>query len=293
MQRTAPPFFKQGPSANLRLALFSLAALVLLVVDARFDALSAMRQGVATVLYPVQRTLLMPREAIGQLGAHFESLVRLQRENEDLRRLEIVNAKTLQRVEQLHAENQQLRRLLGARDRVTVPSVVAEVLYDARDPFDSRLMLDKGTAHGVAPGQPVIDADGLVGQITRVFPLASELTLITHTDLTLPVEIQRTGQRAIATGAIAPSRLELRYLPASADVVEGDVVATSGLDGLYPVGVPIGRIVRIERNARATFIRAEIEPLGGVDRSRMLLVLLVEPRVIVPSKPAGRPGGNS
>jgi rod shape-determining protein MreC len=285
MDRSPPPFFKQGPSANARLAFFALLGLALLVIDSRTGMLAAMRQGIGTVLYPLQRTLLVPRDALSISTDYLTEIHRLRAENAELRRVETANARTLLQVEQLAQENRQLRELTGARDRAAVKSVVAEVLYDTRDPFTRRLVLDKGLQQGVAAGQPVIDAQGIVGQITRVFPLSSELTLVTDRNMVIPVQVQRNGVRAIAAGGAEPGRMELRFMSVNADLKEGDLVVTSGLDSLYPPGLPVGRIVLVDRGRTGNFARVLVDPVAGVDKSRMVLVLLVDKSGLPPLPP--------
>ena len=284
MDRSPPPFFKQGPSSNARLAFFALLAVALLVIDSRTGLLGAMRQGIGTVLYPLQRTLLVPRDALSISSDYLGEIHRLRAENAELRRIEAANARQLLQVEQLAQENRQLRELTGARERTAVRSVVAEVLYDTRDPFTRKLVLDKGLQHGVAAGQPVVDPAGVVGQVTRVFPLSSELTVITDRNMTIPVQVQRNGLRAIASGGAEPGRMELRYMSVNADLKEGDVVTTSGLDSLYPPGLPVGRIASIERGRTGNFARVLVDPVAGVDRSRLLLVLQVD-KTGLPSPP--------
>jgi rod shape-determining protein MreC len=276
MDHSPPPFFKQGPSANARLAFFALLALALLVIDSRTGLLDAMRQGIGTVLYPLQRTLLVPRDAFSLSTDYLSEINRLRTENAELRRVETANARQLLRVEQLAQENRQLRELMGARERSAVKSVVAEVLYDTRDPFTRKLVLDKGLQHGVAAGQPVVDPAGVVGQITRVYPLSSELTVLTDRNMTIPVQVQRNGVRAIAFGGAEPGRMELRFMSVNADLKEGDAVVTSGLDSLYPAGLPVGRIASIDRSRTGNFARVVVDPIAGVDRSRLLLVLQVD-----------------
>jgi rod shape-determining protein MreC len=285
MDHSPPPFFKQGASSKARLAFFALLGISLLVIDSRTGMLNAMRQGIGTVLYPLQRTLLVPRDALSMGTDYFSEIARLRSENSDLRRVEIANARQLLQVEQLAQENRQLRELTGARDRAAVKSVVAEVLYDTRDPFSRKLVLDKGVQQGVASGQPVVDAVGVVGQITRVFPLSSELTLLTDRNLTIPVQIQRNGLRAVAFGGAEPGRMELRYISVNADLKEGDTVVTSGLDSLYPAGLPVGRIAVVDRSRTGNFARVVVDPIAGVDRSRLLLVLLVDNTGLPPPPP--------
>jgi rod shape-determining protein MreC len=285
MDRSPPPFFKQGPSANARLAFFALLGIALLIIDSRTGMLNAMRQGIGTVLYPLQRTLLVPRDVLSMGTDYLSEVARLRAENAEMRRVETVNARTLLQVEQLAQENRQLRELLGTRERAALRSVVAEVLYDTRDPFSRKLVLDKGVQQGLAIGQPVIDAQGVVGQITRVFPLSAELTLVTDRNMSIPVQVQRTGLRSIAFGGPEPGRMELRYMSVNADLKEGDQLVTSGLDTLYPPGLPVGRIVSVDRSKTGNFARVVAEPIAGAERSRMLLVLLLD-KTGIPTIPA-------
>jgi rod shape-determining protein MreC len=288
VDRSPPPFFKQGPSANARLVFFSLFAIALLVVDSRLEVLGRLREGIATVLYPVQRTLLVPRDLL-DLGAEYLADVnRLRAENAELRRLETANANALLQTEQLVAENQQLRQLLAMRERTAIRSTVAEVLYDARDAFSRKLVLDKGQQNGVTAGQPVIDASGIVGQVTRVYPLSSEVTLVTDRRSTIPVEIRRTGERSVAFGGSPDGTIELRYLRTNADVREGDVLVTSGLDGLFPPGLPVGTVRAVETGS-STFVRVLVEPAAHAERTKLLLILLAEPQsqpALPPEEPA-------
>jgi rod shape-determining protein MreC len=276
LDRTPPPFFKQGPSANARLAFFALLAITLLVVDSRASVLFALRQGLATVLYPVQRVLLFPRNWLETGSNYFTDLVVLQSENTRLKKEEVANASTLQRIEQLEAENRELRRLNQLRDRSPINTLLAQTLYEARDPFVHKFVLDKGSQDGVLAGQPVIDADGVVGQITRVFPISSEVTAINDRALTIPVQIARSGVRAVAFGGAAAGSLELRYLAANADVKIGDLVTTSGLDGLYPAGLVVGKVSNLEARGDGNFLPARIEPTAGLRRSQYLAVVMVD-----------------
>lgn len=292
MDRSPPPFFNQGPSAHARLAFFALLAITLLVVDSRMGVLGALRQGVGTVLYPLQRTLLVPRDAISLAQEYLGDVNRLRAENAELRRLEAANAKALLQAEQVTAENAQLRELMGARERSAVRSVIAEILYDTRDLYTRRFVIDRGLQHQVLPGQPVIDARGVVGQVTRAFPLTAEVTVLTDRNATIPVQVQRTGQRSIAFGGAEPGMLELRFLNAGSDLREGDVVVTSGIDGIYPPGLPVGTVARIEPTASsASYARVLVRPLAAVEASRMMLVLLVDREALPPPPPEPAPEG--
>jgi rod shape-determining protein MreC len=291
VDRSPPPFFKQGPSANARLLFFSLFAIALLVVDSRLEVLGRLREGIATVLYPVQRTLLVPRDVLNLGAEYLADVNRLRAENAELRRLETANANALLQTEQLVAENQQLRQLLAMRERTAIRSTVAEVLYDARDAFSRKLVLDKGQQNGVIAGQPVIDASGIVGQVTRAYPLSSEVTLVTDRRSTIPVEIRRTGERSVAFGGSPDGTIELRYLRTNADVREGDVLVTSGLDGLFPPGLPVGTVRAVETGSSA-FVRVLVEPAAHAERTKLLLILLAEPQA-QPALPPDEPAADS
>ena len=285
MDRSPPPFFRQGPSASARVLFFGLLSLGLLIADARFDALGGLRQGIGNVLYPVQRVLLIPRDAIALAGTYMTEITSLRQENAELKRIEALNAKALLQIEQLANENKRLRDLAGARERAAVRSVLSEVLYETRDPFTRKLVLDKGAQQQVSIGQPVIDAKGLVGQVTRVFQFSSEMTLVTDRNMTVPVVLQRTGMRSVAFGGAAPGRLELRYLASSADLREGDLLTTSGLDALYPPGLPVGRIERIERGGDNDFVKVLIAPTAEIQNNHLLVILQVDTSAIPPAPP--------
>ncbi len=272
MDRSPPPFFRQGLSADVRLALFAVVAIVLLVLDARYAALAAVRQTIGTVLFPVQRVLLAPRDLGSGLALHLSDVRQLTDEVERLRQRETAAARLMQQASHIALENAQLRRLLGMRERGVGASVVAEVLYETRDPFTRRLMVDRGQQHGVQAGQPVLDADGVLGQVSRVLPLAAEVTLLTDRNQTLSVELRRNGSRALAYGTGRAGALELRYLPAAIDIQEGDSIVTSGLDGVFPPGLPVGRVSSVDRR-RASFTLARVEPAAAIERTRMLLIL--------------------
>ncbi len=263
----------------------------MMFVDARMALLKPLRQGVATILFPVQRALLFPRDRIVGGAEMISDLNVLRATNAQLRKEEIANAAVLLQAEQLAAENRELRKILGARDRLPVTSVMGQVLYEARDPFSRKLVIDKGSQDGLLQGQPVVDAGGVLGQVTRVFPLSAEVTIITDRSLTIPVQVARTGVRAIAYGGGQDGKIELRYLPSNADIKLGDSIVTSGLDGLYPTGLPVGKISAINQQSVGSFVPALVTPSGGVDRAQLLSVLLVDksrlPPPPMPDEPVG------
>jgi rod shape-determining protein MreC len=218
------------------------------------------------------------------VGDYFSSLSSVQRENSKLKQEQVANAHTLQQVQQLAAENAQLRRLLDANERLPVKSVMSEILYDARDAFTRKVVLDRGSQHGVRPGQPVIDDVGVVGQVTRVFPFTSEITLLTDKDQASPVQVVRTGLRSIAYGQGHSGALDLRFMPANADIKSGDMLITSGIDGIYPAGLSVAKVTQVESKSSDAFARINCQPVAGIDRNRQLLILLTENNF--PERPA-------
>lgn len=277
MEHGPPPLFNQGVSARARLAFFSFLAIALIIVDSRVKALDTIRVGVGVVLYPIQQVLLAPVRAAAAVGEYFTSVTRLTSENEALRREATERARELQQAKALEAENAQLRRLLDAREKAQRPGVLAQVLYESRDRFSRKLVLDKGSNHDVRVGQPVIDDRGVVGQITRVFPLTAEMTLLTDKDQSIPVQLARNGLRGVAYGGAEPGTLDLRFMPANADIKQGDVAMTSGIDGIYPPGLQVATVTKVERAENDQFARIVMTPTAGVQNYAYLLVLPVEP----------------
>jgi rod shape-determining protein MreC len=284
MEYSPPPLFKQGASARAKVVFFSLIALILLVADSRLRSLTMIRQVVGTVLYPLQVVAMAPRDAVYAVGEYFTSVSTLQNENHRLKLQQIANAQTLQQSQQLAAENDQLRKLLGATERISSKAVMSEILYDARDAFTRKIVVDRGSRHGVAPGQPVIDDVGVVGQVTRVFPFTAEVTLLTDKDQAIPVQVVRSGLRSIAYGQGHSGSLDLRFMPTNADIKSGDVLVTSGIDGVYPPGLAVAKVTNVENKSTDAFARITCQPIAGIDRNRHLLILLTE--MNLPPRPA-------
>lgn len=267
-----PPFFKRGPAPLARLAFFVILSLVLLVLDLKYRYLETVRQGVAAALYPLQRAAYAPVELSKQLGGYLSSLSAVQGENARLRRQELESANWLLRQQHLELENRRLRELLDMKARQPLSGTVAEILYTTRDPFSRRVVVDKGSQHGIGAGQAVVDEAGVLGQVTRAYPLQSEVTLVTDKNQAVPVKILRNGLRTVLFGA-SEGQLELRFLAANADVQTGDFLVTSGLDGIYPPGLPVAKVVRMDRDPAYAFARILCEPLAGVERYGQVLIL--------------------
>lgn len=285
---TPPPFFKRGPAPLARLTFFVAFSAFLLVADLRFRTLESIRMAVATVLWPLQQAVMLPVEGAGEAGSYFSNLADLQRENAELRARQLGQANLLLRQAHLDDENRRLRALLGMQERLEAPAQAAEILYAARDPFSRRIVINRGMTHGLETGQAVIDDLGVVGQVTRAFPLASEVTLLTDKNQAIPIQIARNGLRAVLAGA-GSGTMELKYLPANADVQPGDTLVTSGLDGIYLPGLPVGRVISIDRDNSFAFARIECAPLAGVERHGQVLVLGKRNPLPQPDEPGEEP----
>lgn len=277
---SSPPFFNRGPAPLARLFFFVSLSLALLVADVRFHTTEALRMALATVLWPLQRATHLPVEAGMNLGDYLSSLTDLKAENQALRQRALASANRLLREEHLELENRRLRALLEMKERQPAEGRVAEILYAARDPFARKVIISKGGQNGVEPGQPVVDELGVLGQVTRVYPLSSEVTLLTDKDQAIPVQVERSGLRAVLAGAGAGA-MELRFLATNADVQAGDLLITSGLDGIFLPGLPVARVIKIDRDNSFAFARIACEPVAGVERHGQVLILgqrLVPPR---------------
>ena len=261
---STPPFFKRGPAPLAKLVFFVIVSLGLLVSDLNLRYLDAFRQGLSVLAYPLQMAAATPADFVRNASNYFASLVRLQIENKDLKARQLQGAERLLRLDQIEQENRHLRALLGARERQAVKSVVAEIMYTAKDPFSRTVILDKGAQAGIEAGQAVVDDAGVIGQITRVFPMQAELTLLTDKDQAIPVMIVRSGLRAVLFGS-GNGLMELRYLAANADIQPGDKVVTSGLDGVFLAGLPVATVARVERDQAQTFARIPCLPAAGVE----------------------------
>lgn len=277
-----PPFFKRGPAPLALLTFYIALSLAIFVVDLRFRSLDLLRQSVALLVDPVQRVAQTPGSLVDYAGNYLNGIRLLQKENTELKNAQLATAPNLQRLTQLEAENERLRKLLEVKEREKAKGQVAQILYTARDPFSRRIVVDKGQQANVVAGQPAIDESGVVGQVTRVFPFSAEVTLITDKNQSVPVQLVRNGQRSVVFG-LGNGQLELRYMPANADVQEGDVLVTSGLDGIYLPGFPVAKVIRIERDSAYSFARIFCAPIAGVENFGEVMIL--DARAPLPPQP--------
>lgn len=263
--------FTRAPGPAVRLALWALLAVALIVLDARFSALGWLRAGVVTVFYPIQLAVRAPFDLAAEVSGFLVRHRDLQTENAALRENRLHASAQLARIRTLQAENDELRRLIALRQSAGFAAVAAEILSAPRDPFSQRVILDKGAHAGIEAGQPVVDGTGLVGQVSRVYPLNSEVTLISDRSQAVPAQIQRTGQRVLVFGGGAG--MEVRYLPTHTDIQQGDILVTSGIDRVYPPGLAVAKVSRVLRPTDSPYARVSCLAIAGVDKSRMLMVL--------------------
>lgn len=296
LDRTPPPFFRQGYSALTKLVFCSALALFLMVADTRLPIVSTLRVALATALAPVQRGLLVPVELLSGGSDYLRGLSQALERDDAARRQLALQAERVAQAERLSAENAQLRALLDLAPAVPVHTQAAEVLYEASDPYSRKLFINRGATQGMTLGAPVINEFGVLGQVTRLYPLSAEVTLLTDKDAAIPVINARSQQRGAAYGGLAKgSAMELRFVAANADVKVDDLLHTSGVDGVYPAGLSVARVSQVERLAEGGFARVLLAPTAVADGVRHVLVLEPlglrlppRPAVEAPTRPAGK-----
>lgn len=271
--QVSPAFFVQGPRPFSRLMFFCTVSLVMMAVDARLDYLNQVRQGFSAALHPLEVLASAPNEWGRNISTYFTSHNTLIRENFTLKQQALIDHAALQRLATVDAENAHLRTLLNG-DVPRIPNAtLGEVLHMGRDPFSNIITLNRGSQHQITPGQAVVDDRGVIGQITRVYPFTSEVTLITDKKLSIPIQIERNQLRAIAFGEGKRNTLDIPYLPTSVDIKVGDKLVTSGIDGVYPAGLAVAVVTQINQSQDSPFARIISSPLAGVNNHKHVLIL--------------------
>lgn len=291
LDRRAPSFLRQGPSALSQVILYSALALFLMVADARWRITNPLRQAVSGLIYPMQWLTLRPVDLANQGSHYFKALQNAQKETDVARKNLAILSLRANQSEDLRQENNRLRQLLELRPHLNTPARAAQILYDTSDPYTRRVVVDLGQAHGIELGSPALDDAGVLGQVTRVYPFLSEVTLLVDREQAIPVLNSRTNARGVAYGDPIASHgggLELRFVSANADVQEDDLLTTSGMDGVYPPGLPVARVIRVERRADSAFARIYCAPTARIEGARH--VLLVAPMAgQLPERPEPAP----
>lgn len=278
MQYGPPPLFKQGIPAKARLIFYSLLAVVLILVDSRLRVLEPLRSNIRTFISPIQSVVDFPFTAADAFENFFSGRENLQARIDELRKENETLKLQVARTNELLAQNEQLRELLLMRKAVR-PGAVAlvEIKGAVGDRFSRNIILDHGSNAGIRPGMPVIDNAGLLGQVSRVYPEQCELVLLTSRNVQVPIQFERTGLRAIAEGVGETDLMKVLFVPLDADVVEGDTVTTSGIDGVFPRKTAVGTVSRIERIRGEAYMQIELQPAASVATDRFARVLLSPP----------------
>lgn len=273
MIREPPPFFHRGPSPLARLTFFTIFAIALMIADHRFHALEAVRMSLTVLANPIQQLAGTPAAALRRMGDYFANQDRLLRENQDLKVKVLEQSAAAQEARLLRAEQEHLLAMSPGKSRYAEGGMIAEVLYTARNPFVRKIVVDKGLTQGLKAGMAVIDGEGVVGQVTAVGTFTSEVTLVTEKDQSVPVMLVRNGLRAIAVGSGKDGSIDVPFMPVSADVQNGDVFVTSGIDGTYPPGLVVAKVASVEKNAAYVFAKIMAKPAAGVENHRYVMVL--------------------
>jgi rod shape-determining protein MreC len=283
LDRTPPAFFKQGTTAFTKLLVFAGLSVLLMMADLRWTLGQPIRNAMATTLYPVQWVLRQPVMGAQWLGDYLQSLDKAIARNEQLTEQLLDQAATVQQVDYLKLETQRLQNLLDLHNSFADVGTAARVVAQTSDPYSKRVILDKGTTQGIRAGSAVIDINGVYGQVTRAFLLTSEVTVLTDRNQSTPVMNARTGERSVLFGEVGGdgTHLELRFVSSNADIQTGDLLMTSGIDGVYPPGLPVATIVDIPLLMDTNYASIRCKPLSNVDATRHVLVM-PSPELVAP-----------
>ncbi len=282
LEQQPPPLFKQGPAPLALLILYVCTSVSLLVLDDRFRYLEPVMQVLTQATSPLKQVVQWPVMALTRVDEYAVTLDQARQENAALRQARLIDAEQAQRLEILEAENQYLRKLLETKRLLGARVQPATILYSARDPFNRRVILDRGSDQGVIEGQPVVDDQGVVGQVTRVGSDYAEVTLLTDRNQSIPAQVVRNGLRTVVFGT-GDGRLEMRYMSSNADVQVGDWIVTSGIDGIYPRGLRVGKVESLESDPNGIFSKFILTPAAGMGRYGE--VLLLEPVTLPTDRP--------
>lgn len=290
MEHQHPPaFFVRGPSPLARLTFFAAVSIALMAVDARLHYLTEIRHGISVVLYPLEVAVRAPLNAFRFVNEYIDTQTHLVAENRKLRLRILQNNADLQRYKTLQLENTHLRQILSALPALPQPARLGEIVHSGRDPFRQKIVVNLGARQGIKPGEAVIDEFGVIGQVTSVFPLSSEITLVTDKDLAVPVQVERSGLRAISFGNSRSGTIDLPYLPVNVDIQAGDKLVTSGIDGVYPAGLAVCRVASIDRKSHAPFAHIICKPSAGIRTHRQVLLIPAAENVPPPPEPVTPP----
>lgn len=269
--------FTIDTSTNVHIIVFVLLSFGLMTVDQRLHYLEGVRDVLATIVYPLQYLIQLPTEASGWLSENLASRSQLLDENAGLRRKQAFINTQLQKLTALETENRRLRMLLESSIERPERVLIAELLSVDFDPYRHQILLNKGTRHGVHVGQPLLDQQGIIGQIVHANTFTSTAILITDPNHALPVQVNRNGLRTLAIGTGHFQELELLHIPNNEDIQVGDLLITSGLGGRFPRGYPVAKVAKVEFDPARPFAHIIAQPTSQLDRSREVLLIISDP----------------
>ncbi|NWC15233.1 rod shape-determining protein MreC [Pseudomonas gingeri NCPPB 3146 = LMG 5327] len=272
------PLFAKGPSLGVRLLVLVVLSVALMVVDARFTLLKPVRSQMSLVLMQSYWITDLPQRLWQGVASQFGSRTELVAENEKLQTENLLLQGRLQKLAALTEQNVRLRELLNSSALVNEKVEVAELIGMDPNPFTHRIIINKGERDGVVLGQPVLDARGLMGQVVELMPYTSRVLLLTDTTHSIPVQVNRNGLRAIASGTGNPERLELRHVADTADIKEGDLLVSSGLGQRFPAGYPVATVKEVIHDSGQPFAIVRAVPTAALNRSRYLLLVFSDSR---------------
>ncbi|MGL6243611.1 rod shape-determining protein MreC [Pseudomonas sp.] len=272
------PLFTKGPSLGVRLLVLVVLSVALMVVDARFTLLKPVRSQMSLVLMQSYWITDLPQRLWQGVASQFGSRTELVAENEKLKTENLLLQGRMQKLAALTEQNVRLRELLNSSALVNEKVEVAELIGMDPNPFTHRIIINKGERDGVVLGQPVLDARGLMGQVVELMPYTSRVLLLTDTTHSIPVQVNRNGLRAIASGTGNPERLELRHVADTADIKEGDLLVSSGLGQRFPAGYPVATVKEVIHDSGQPFAIVRAVPTAALNRSRYLLLVFTDGR---------------
>ncbi|PJI79477.1 rod shape-determining protein MreC [Polynucleobacter brandtiae] len=278
MRNNAPPLFRQGIPALVKLIVCLSVSAALMLIDFRFKALDPIRNNLNWLLRPLEYAMMMPRNAYEASSEYFTTRGTLDQENQAMRVRQAELSLLANQSEFLLVENQNLRQLMGLQKQVPFKTLPVEILFNPPNPISQRIVVNRGSGDGLKLGNPIANDEGILGQVVRLYENSAEVSLLEDRDFAVPVQIARNGLRAAVFGAGRGNPLELRYLPIASDLEVGDVLITSGIDGIYPPGFAVAVISRIERNADKNSANVFCIPAAPVNRYRQALALLYDPQ---------------
>ena len=284
-----PAFFVRGPSIFSRMVFFCALSISIMAIDARLNYLSQVRHAFIAALHPLEVVANAPSEWTRDMKKYFSEHNQLVQENYALKQQAFEQKVLLQRLTTIEAENTHLRTLLDGNIPIQPKAILGEISHMGRDPFTHTVVVNRGSQHSIKAGQAVVDSKGVIGQVTRVYPFTSEVTLITDKELSIPIQIERNQLRAIAFGE-GNNTLDIPYLPANVDIKVGDKLVTSGIDGVYPAGLAVATVTAILQNPESPFAKIVSTPVAEVNNHLQLLLLeLPEPKENVAPTPEAAP----